>query len=103
MGYVIASAIPIFGSLIGFIGALICPMVCIIPYTVMWWHDNWRGRSSSERNGRTRLHFYLNILTLAVGIFLLAAGTYGSVVDLIKETSDAKPWTCNDNSGLKPT
>jgi len=101
VGYIIASAIPIFGSLIGFIGALICPMVCIIPYTIMWWHDNWRGRTSEERSmGSTRIKFYINVLVLIIGIFLLVAGTYGSVVDLINTTVDSGPWSCKDNSGL---
>jgi amino acid permease len=100
IGYIIASAIPIFGSLIGFIGALICPVVCLIPYPIMWWHDNWRGRTKEERSVPSiRINFYLNVILLIAGLFLMIAGTYGSVVDLINTTVDTGPWTCADNSG----
>ncbi|TXT10653.1 hypothetical protein VHUM_02158 [Vanrija humicola] len=99
VGYIIASAIPIFGSLIGFIGALICPNVCIVPYVFMWFHDNWRMVAPHERTTRTKIMAGLNLLLLICGIFLTVAGTYGAVVDLINTTVDQKPWSCNDNSG----
>ncbi|KAL1408875.1 hypothetical protein Q8F55_005689 [Vanrija albida] len=99
VGYIIASAIPIFGSLIGFIGALICPNVCIVPYVFMWFHDNWRMVPADERTTRTKVMAGLNILLLTIGAFLTVAGTYGAVVDLINTTVDQKPWSCNDNSG----
>lgn len=100
LGYIIASAIPIFGSLISFIGALICPLVCILPYCVMWWHDHWRGKTTEERKrGWTTPLAILNLVIFVVGWFLLIAGTYGAVVDLINTTVDNGPWTCADNSG----
>lgn len=35
VAYVIASGIPVFGSLISFIGAIFCPTVCMVPYMFM--------------------------------------------------------------------
>ncbi|TXT05311.1 uncharacterized protein COLE_06631 [Cutaneotrichosporon oleaginosum] len=99
VGYIIASAIPIFGTLISLIGAVVCPLVCFIPYTIMWIHDNWR--LSDVRTTKRRMGFYLNIVLLILGIFLLAAGTYGAIEDLITVTKGpiGKPWGCADNSG----
>ncbi|TXT04954.1 hypothetical protein VHUM_04037 [Vanrija humicola] len=99
IGYVIASAIPIFDSLISIIGALVVPSLSVIPYTFMWWHDNYRFVPAEERTLRKRLTFYLNVLILVIAFFLTAAGTYGAVDDLINTTNNSKPWTCHDNSG----
>ncbi|KAF6760207.1 transmembrane amino acid transporter protein-domain-containing protein [Ephemerocybe angulata] len=98
-GYIIASAIPIFGSLISLIGAIVCPIVCIIPHTIMWWHDNWRNVPSSERKRSTIIFALINVACFCIGLFLLGGGTYGAVIDLINTTSDNGPWTCADNSG----
>ncbi|KAL1405138.1 hypothetical protein Q8F55_008761 [Vanrija albida] len=99
IGYIIASAIPIFDSLISIIGALVVPTLSVIPYTFMWWHDNYRFVPPPQRTLRKRLHLYLNIVILAVALFLTAAGTYGAVDDLRRTTNNSKPWTCHDNSG----
>ncbi|KAF5334265.1 hypothetical protein D9611_014576 [Ephemerocybe angulata] len=98
-GYIIASAIPIFGSLISLIGAIICPLVCIIPYTLMWWHDHWRYVPVGERTGRRVFVAVVNAVFFVVGVFLMAGGTYGAVVDLVNTTAVNGPWTCADNSG----
>jgi hypothetical protein len=44
---------------------------------------------------------YLNCLLLVLGTFLLVAGTYGAIMDLIDVTKGpiGKPWGCADNSG----
>ncbi|BEJ10830.1 hypothetical protein CspHIS471_0102520 [Cutaneotrichosporon sp. HIS471] len=99
VGYVIASAIPIFGTLISLIGALICPLVCFFPYNLMWIHDNWR--LSHVRTTKRRMGLYLNILIIILAAFLFAAGTYGAIMDLISVTKKpiGKPWGCSDNSG----
>lgn len=99
IGYIIASAIPVFSSLIGFIGALVCPLVCIIPYTVMWVYDNWLY-TNKPKTSKRRVMLYVNILLFFVGWFLLGAGTYGSIVDLIaaSKKTNGSPWSCADNS-----
>lgn len=106
IGYIIASAIPNFGSIIGLVGALFCPIVCIIPYTFMWWHLNLRfssvrafTASFGELTFRKKIAFFVNLLFCLLGFFLLAAGTYASALDLRATTSKSKPWSCENNSG----
>jgi len=65
VGYIIASAIPIFGSLISLIGALFVPITAIIPYAHMWLHDNWFG--SSDRPVKTKLVAAWACLIIVVG------------------------------------
>ncbi|GMK59638.1 hypothetical protein CspeluHIS016_0802440 [Cutaneotrichosporon spelunceum] len=103
VGYIIASAIPIFGTLISLIGAIICPLVCFIPYNLMWLHDNWR-MSNAPRTLKRRMGMYLNVFILILGLYLFAAGTYGAIEDLIAVTKQpmGKPWGCADNSGYHP-
>lgn len=100
--YIIASAIPIFGSLIGFIGALLCPAVAIIPLILMWFHDNWTWyswRQPGPLTGRKAVMAGLNILFLLVGAFFTVGGTYAAVIELIDTSADTGPWTCVNNSG----
>ncbi|TXT08883.1 hypothetical protein VHUM_03011 [Vanrija humicola] len=100
VAYVIASAIPNFGNIISLLGALISPNDCIIPYTFMWWHDNWRYKTPSERaSRRLRLTLALNVALFFVALFMTVAGTYGAVKDLIDSSSSAGPWSCADNTG----
>ena len=74
--------------------------MCIIPYTFMWWHDNWRSVPAAERTTSKKIHAGINIFLLFAGFFLIIGGTYGAVLDLINTTVDNGPWTCADNSGF---
>lgn len=93
IAYIIASGIPVFGSLISFIGAIFCPTVCMVPYMFMWFHDHpdWRNRPT------TKITAAICMFIIVAGVFLTVAGTYGSVVDLISAVADT-PWSCADNS-----
>ncbi|KAL1405714.1 hypothetical protein Q8F55_007384 [Vanrija albida] len=95
VAYLIASAIPIFGNLISLIGALIGPSVCIIPYTLMWWHDNWRFKEASQRNVFAAA---FNAVLLLLGIFVTIGGTYAAVDIIAHDKSRNKPFSCADNS-----
>lgn len=100
--YIIASAIPIFGSLIGFIGALLCPAVAIIPLIFMWFYDNWAWRAwlhPSSMPLRKRFMAGVNVVFLLVGAFFTVGGTYAAVVELIHTSAETGPWTCVNNSG----
>ncbi|KAL1405758.1 hypothetical protein Q8F55_007431 [Vanrija albida] len=100
VAYVIASAIPNFGNIISLLGALISPNDCIIPYTFMWWHDNWRyAAPEARRSPRLRATLALNVTLFFVALFMTVAGTYGAVKDLIDSSSSAGPWSCADNTG----
>ncbi|WOO84297.1 N amino acid transport system protein [Vanrija pseudolonga] len=102
IAYIIASAIPIFSNLISLVGALIGPSVCIIPYTIMWYHDNWKLVAPSERTGRARLMLAFNVLLAVIGVFLTVAGTYGAIKTIIDDKTRGKPWSCADNSHSVP-
>ncbi len=108
IAYILASSIPVFGSLISFVGALFSPTMAMGPYSLMWLYDNWRdatvdSRFWKARAGRTLRNKLLtgyHFLVCLVTIFLTVGGTYGSIVDLIDASKKAqnKPWTCADNS-----
>lgn len=99
IAYVIASAIPIFGNLVSFIGAFFGPTMSMIPYGLMWWHDNWRGKTAAERRGLwKKANACMSLLVVVVGTFLTIACTYGAIVAMVNDKSHSKPWTCADNS-----
>ncbi|TXT10607.1 hypothetical protein VHUM_02112 [Vanrija humicola] len=99
LGYIIASAIPNFGSIISLVGSVIIPTVAIWPYIFLWWHDNWRFASAEERRQWwRRAELALNILCCLLGLFITVAGTYGSVLDVIDSSAAGGPWSCKDNS-----
>ncbi|WOO84835.1 N amino acid transport system protein [Vanrija pseudolonga] len=99
VGYLLASAIPNFGPITSLIGSVSKPSTCIIPFTFMWWHDNWRmAKPEQRKEPRRRIMAVCNIFCLAVGIFLTVAGTYGSIVAILAASSKAGPWSCRDNS-----
>ncbi|KAE8362446.1 transmembrane amino acid transporter protein-domain-containing protein [Aspergillus caelatus] len=98
--YLIASGIPIFSDLVSLIGALLGTFMSFQPMGCMWLYDNWK-------NGRERptLKWILlsswSILVIVSGSFLMVAGTYGSVVNIIassKATPGSSAWSCVDNS-----
>ncbi|GAA5979049.1 hypothetical protein JCM11641_004955 [Rhodosporidiobolus odoratus] len=99
--YIIASAIPVFGGLVGLIGALFGTLLCLILVAYMWLFDNWsRFRNPELRNWRVTALVAWNILLMVLGFFVMVAGTYGAVL-AIKSEYDAnggRPWSCADNS-----
>lgn len=98
--YIIASAVPKFDSLIALIGALLGPPICLIPFGHMWIHDNWTNERK-ERALRWWLMVFWSVFVIAVGCFIMVAGTYGAVIGLIKDYSGdggAASWSCADNS-----
>jgi hypothetical protein len=101
VAYIIGSAIPIFGSLIGFIGALMCPLVAIIPELCMWFHDNWawNGWRPGPLSPRKAAQAALNCFLLLVAGLFCVGGTYSAVLDLINTTMENGPWTCANNAG----
>ncbi|KAF4420387.1 neutral amino acid permease [Fusarium acutatum] len=81
IAYIIASAIPIFYSLISLIGALVGTLMCFQTMGFMWFYDNWEKRAISPK--------WLSacgwsVFVIASGTLLMVAGTYGSIVDIIQ-------------------
>ncbi|KAJ8061171.1 hypothetical protein OCU04_010244 [Sclerotinia nivalis] len=98
--YVIASAIPIFGGLISLIGALFGTFFNFQPFGVMWLYDNW-SLGKIQRSSRWIFMASWSIFVIVLGMFLMVAGTYGSIVAIIASYETAggsKPFTCADNS-----
>ncbi|GAA5843515.1 hypothetical protein JCM9279_000776 [Rhodotorula babjevae] len=107
--YIIASAIPVFGGLVGLIGALPAPIITLHAEALMWLYDNKQFFSSLEYRTRKRwCGVVLNIGLLILATFLTVAGTYGSMwgsllffsaTVYIIDSEAGKPFSCADNSG----
>lgn len=98
IAYIIGSAIPILSSIISLVGALIAPLLCIIPFGFMWFHDNTRGRTWQSLPTLTKAHAVWASFVILVGLFITVGGTYGAVVTIINQPGGGGPWSCADNS-----
>ncbi|KAL1409087.1 hypothetical protein Q8F55_005911 [Vanrija albida] len=96
IAYILASAIPSFGSIVGFIGSLFTPQTTVLVFPLIWWHDNWRYK---ERAARNTWMAALNIFIFICGLFFVIGGLYAAIKELIATKSTHGPWTCADNSG----
>ncbi|GAA5979055.1 hypothetical protein JCM11641_004957 [Rhodosporidiobolus odoratus] len=100
--YIIASAIPVFGGLVGLVGALFGSFLTLSGVSWMWFYDHWaRLRSPADRNGRLLAMAAFNAFIIVVGLFICVAGTYGSVISIRDDyaANGGRPFTCADNSG----
>ncbi|KAE8164934.1 transmembrane amino acid transporter protein-domain-containing protein [Aspergillus tamarii] len=100
IAYIIASAIPVFNSLVSLIGAFFGTLMSFQPMGCMWLYDNW-SKNKRERTIRWYIMVCWSVFVIAVGFFLMVAGTYGSVVEIIKnynESGGSAAWSCADNS-----
>ncbi|KAF5232188.1 hypothetical protein FAUST_8858 [Fusarium austroamericanum] len=97
--YIIASAIPVFGSLVSLVGALLGTLQAFQPYGCFWLYDNWR-KGKQEKSLRWILMVAWSIFVIVSGTFLMIAGTYGSVIGVIEsgKKGGGRPWSCADNS-----
>lgn len=101
IAYCIASGIPVFGPLIGFIGALLGTLQCFQPMGCMWLYDNWAKGKQDGRSLRWTLMVCWSLFVIISGTFLMISGTYGSVleiIDALKADGASGSWSCVDNS-----
>ena len=104
IAYIIASAIPVFDSLVSLIGSLLGTMMSFQPMGCMWLYDNWWKCKDAQRS-KWWAWFSMVCWTsfvVLIGCFLTVAGTYGSVVAIIKsynESGGSAAFACTDNSG----
>jgi hypothetical protein len=102
IAYIIASAVPIFGSLIALVGALFATLQCFIPTGCMWLYDNWGKRHNpSQRTTSWAVQVGWAVFILVSGSFLMVAGTYGAVDGIIqayKASAGTAAFSCADNS-----
>lgn len=100
VAYIIASAVPVFGSLISLIGALFGTLMSFQPMGGMWLYDNW-SKGKANRTTKWTLMVCWSCFVIISGTFLMVAGTYSSVVGIIddyKESGGSAAWSCADNS-----
>ncbi|CAG9983547.1 unnamed protein product [Clonostachys byssicola] len=98
--YIISSAIPVFGGLVSFIGALLGTLMSFQPMGCMWLYDNW-SKEKRKRDIQWAFMVVWSVFVVASGTFLMVAGTYGSVVGIIdsyQKNGGSKAWSCADNS-----
>jgi hypothetical protein len=97
IAYIIASAIPVFGSLVSLIGAFFGTLMCFQPMAVMWLYDNWhRPKSVTWTLGAG-----FSVFVMIMGMFIMVGGTYGSIkeiIDVYNESGGSAAWSCADNS-----
>lgn len=99
IAYIIASAIPVFDSLVSLIGALLGTLMCFQPMGCMWLFDNWHRKSEGSK--RWMLMVCWSVFVIVLGTFLMVAGTYGSVVaimDSYNASGGSAAFSCADNS-----
>lgn len=99
VAYIIASAIPIFGSLVSLIGALFVTVLAFEAMACMWLYDNWKGDNRGTK--RWMAMVFWSSLVVVLGTFLTISGTYGSIVEIIdgyKASGGSAAWSCADNS-----
>jgi hypothetical protein len=64
----------------------------------MWFYDNWH---SKDRNLRWYLSAAWASFVILIGLFLMGAGTWGSIVGIIESyraSSGSSAFSCADNS-----
>ncbi|GAA5885816.1 hypothetical protein JCM6882_007571 [Rhodosporidiobolus microsporus] len=102
VGYILASAIPVFGGLLGLIGACFGTAMSLHAESFMWLYDTRKAfKERSTRTTRLWIGWIVNIILILVGSFILVGGTYGAAIAIrdAYRTSAGRPWTCRDNSG----
>ncbi|RKL05509.1 hypothetical protein BFJ70_g17108 [Fusarium oxysporum] len=100
ISYCIGSGIPVFGPLIGLIGALLGTLQCFQPMGCMWLYDNW-SKVKEDMSARMLSMVCWSLFVIISGTFLMISGTYGSVIgiiDALKADGASGPWSCVDNS-----
>ncbi|WKT53900.1 hypothetical protein QSH57_004484 [Fusarium oxysporum f. sp. vasinfectum] len=99
-GYIIASAIPVFGTLVALIGALLGTLQSFQPMGCMWLYDNW-SKGKEQRSRKWMLMVCWSVFVIVSGTFLMVAGTYSAILGIIdsyKADGGTKAFACADNS-----
>lgn len=101
IAWIIASTIPVFNSLVSLIGSLLGPVMCLQPMGAMWLYDNWANGRGRPKTAGWILGSVWSVTLIVLGMFLMVAGTYGSVVsimDAYRESGGSAAFSCADNS-----
>lgn len=101
IAWIIASTIPVFNALVSLIGALLGPVLCIQPMGAMWLYDNWEKGKSQKKTKSWILGTVWSVTLIILGVFVMVAGTYGSVLSIMtaySESGGSVAFSCGDNS-----
>ncbi|KAJ5355334.1 uncharacterized protein N7496_012546 [Penicillium cataractarum] len=101
IAWIIASTIPVFDDLVSLIGALLGPLMCLQPMGAMWLYDNWGDEKTRTAGIKWRFMVFWSITIILLGTFLMVAGTYGSVMNIIEsynKSGGSAAFSCADNS-----
>lgn len=95
--YTIASAIPIFGSLVALIGSTFGTLLCFQPYGFMWLFDNFNRK---DRDKRWKFMVGWSVFVILAGTLIMILGTWGTALEIrdASKLSTGTPWSCEDNS-----
>ncbi|KAL4807234.1 transmembrane amino acid transporter protein-domain-containing protein [Aspergillus unguis] len=99
--YIIASAIPVFDSLVSLVGALLGTLLSFQPMGCMWLYDNWKTPRNSVRDWKWIVMVCWSVFVIVIGTFCMVGGTYGSVVGVVdsyRASGGEGAWSCKDNS-----
>lgn len=101
IAYIIASAIPVFDSLVSLVGSLLGTLTCFQPMGCMWLYDNWHKGKETPNWWCWFFKVCFSIFVIVLGCFLTVAGTYGSVTGIMvsyRESGGSAAFSCADNS-----
>ncbi|ODN90831.1 hypothetical protein L198_06148 [Cryptococcus wingfieldii CBS 7118] len=100
IAYIIASAIPVFGSLVGLIGALFGSFFCIMVMGATWIFDH-QDKIRAKPSMKVKLLTAFNCFIILLGLYLMISGTWGAAKDIsdsFASDGGTSPWSCKDNS-----
>ncbi|KAM0716181.1 hypothetical protein Q7P37_008695 [Cladosporium fusiforme] len=100
IAYIVASAIPVFDSLVSLIGALLVTLLAVPTTGCMWFYDHWVEGKKSPTSKWYMLVAW-NGFVVVIGVYLVISGTYGSIENIIasySESGGSAAWSCADNS-----
>ncbi|SCZ96026.1 BZ3500_MvSof-1268-A1-R1_Chr8-1g09954 [Microbotryum saponariae] len=97
--FFVAEAIPVFGGLIGLIGALFGSLMSMHVMGAMWFYDNF-GRRHEDKSWRFRALVAWNVYLIAAGTFIMISGSYASIKSIIDDYAGKtlSVFSCADNS-----
>lgn len=100
LAFIIANVIPVFNELVSLVGALLGIFISWQPTACMWFYDNW-NRNKRPRTITWKFMVCWSAWVIAIGTFLMVAGTYGSILAIIKsykKSGASAAFSCADNS-----
>ncbi|KPI38313.1 N amino acid transport system protein [Cyphellophora attinorum] len=99
LGFIVAEAVPILNFLLGLAGSLCFAPFSLVYPALLFMYDYKMYRQGS---GKQKGQYYAHGLIVALGLFVVVAGTYGvavSIRDAFRSGLITKVFNCADNSG----